>query len=858
MKSFHKIVSEVAEPKAGDEKHFKDKHVVTKVDYPVDVEAQFTGGKIVKAPKRKADYDKGEDEIVYEETFIIPEEILATEKNAFHTAAANAHKSGAKHFAFGGKKYPVTMSKDAASTFAGKGSMKKEAMDPVGKEDGDIDNDGDKDKSDKYLHNRRKAIGKSIRKEETEELDEISRDLARRYIRKVADKTNTGELSTKEVMKRRPGVNLAGKKAYPGVAGEPKVRATESVEQIDELSKKTLTSYVKKAAGDAVTKAYKAGDVRDKDSGKNYMKALGRQIGISTATNKLTKEEAEQIDELDKKTLGSYIKKANINAMDHARKSGEHNNPDQPKNFSKAMDRMRGIKKATDKLVAKEEVDLDEAKLSASQRDRLDDLILNVYTTTHPEYDGNDTPQKYLKAIEKEFGATIAKQVDDGSYQMHFGRDNQSSGHDKLASRQWSSKFKGGPRVTAAGKMNKQDVGALKTRIKNDKKFGGLLKSVKLPEEVEQLDELSPNTLHSYIKKAAGNMAGNAAVAAAQASSSMRKSSPDVKRKIKNRMTGITGASGRLADKANMNEDAYEEIPMMMSQLEFICYAAEEIMDYLEMTPDPEEWYQNKLATAHQSMMSLYSYARGEMRMATRSSGSGYYDDMYGEEAEQIDEISQDKLRDYHAAAALDLKKKREKLDKGTLTSKDYKQGQNRVTGLNRSANKMEEVELEEDITKMSHGRLKWHMNSGVPHGSYTKDEMKKERDRRLKTDPMGYRSAKAGLNEVTQTAMKKTVSYIDPKGHSRTRDVPVKRIDKDEHGQEKIRESVEILDEAFKVGMVKLKDGGSVVLKKEDVDLLNKMFKDLSTSNRKKMQEVAMKDKAGFEEILSFAREAI
>jgi hypothetical protein len=67
-------------------------------------------------------------------------------------------------------------------------------------------------------------------KEETEELDEISRDLARRYIRKVADKTNTGELSTKQVMKRRPGVNLAGKKAYPGIAGEPKVRATESAE----------------------------------------------------------------------------------------------------------------------------------------------------------------------------------------------------------------------------------------------------------------------------------------------------------------------------------------------------------------------------------------------------------------------------------------------------------------------------------------------------------------------------------------------------------------------------------------------------------------------------------------------------
>ena len=39
-----------------------------------------------------------------------------------------------------------------------------EALDPVGKEDADIDNDGDTDKSDKYLHKRRKTIGKAIAK----------------------------------------------------------------------------------------------------------------------------------------------------------------------------------------------------------------------------------------------------------------------------------------------------------------------------------------------------------------------------------------------------------------------------------------------------------------------------------------------------------------------------------------------------------------------------------------------------------------------------------------------------------------------------------------------------------------------
>ncbi len=40
-----------------------------------------------------------------------------------------------------------------------------EKLDPVGKEDGDIDNDGDKDKTDDYLLNRRKAVSKAIKDE---------------------------------------------------------------------------------------------------------------------------------------------------------------------------------------------------------------------------------------------------------------------------------------------------------------------------------------------------------------------------------------------------------------------------------------------------------------------------------------------------------------------------------------------------------------------------------------------------------------------------------------------------------------------------------------------------------------------
>ncbi|MDB4348763.1 hypothetical protein OAA64_00370 [bacterium] len=57
----------------------------------------------------------------------------------------------------------VAKRREANAKFGKKPSPKNEALDPVGQEDGDIDNDGDKDKSDKYLAKRRKAIGKAIK-----------------------------------------------------------------------------------------------------------------------------------------------------------------------------------------------------------------------------------------------------------------------------------------------------------------------------------------------------------------------------------------------------------------------------------------------------------------------------------------------------------------------------------------------------------------------------------------------------------------------------------------------------------------------------------------------------------------------
>ena len=69
-----------------------------------------------------------------------------------------------------------------------------EALDPVGKEDEDIDNDGDHDKSDKYLHKRRKIRSKVIAKEGysnwREDLSEVMDTFTKsKNDEKIAEKT---------------------------------------------------------------------------------------------------------------------------------------------------------------------------------------------------------------------------------------------------------------------------------------------------------------------------------------------------------------------------------------------------------------------------------------------------------------------------------------------------------------------------------------------------------------------------------------------------------------------------------------------------------------------------------------------
>lgn len=67
-------------------------------------------------------------------------------------------------------------------------------LDPVGQADADIDNDGDTDSSDEYLHKRRKAIKKSMKTEEADELDEkgpkVKKTLAQVSVKGISKRAN--------------------------------------------------------------------------------------------------------------------------------------------------------------------------------------------------------------------------------------------------------------------------------------------------------------------------------------------------------------------------------------------------------------------------------------------------------------------------------------------------------------------------------------------------------------------------------------------------------------------------------------------------------------------------------------------
>ena len=155
-------------------------------------------------------------------------------------------------------------------------SVYENNLDPVGQEDDDVDNDGKKNtKSDKYLKNRRKVVGKAIAKEEVEldEADSLAAMAARREKRLVAQRKKMGKTAgghdfghdygaTAAVRKKRQDDDYeAAMGRKPSSKKEEKKTTKEEVEVVDEGMKKARENV----GADTCWDGYKAKGTKKKN-----------------------------------------------------------------------------------------------------------------------------------------------------------------------------------------------------------------------------------------------------------------------------------------------------------------------------------------------------------------------------------------------------------------------------------------------------------------------------------------------------------------------------------------------------------------------------------------------------------------
>ena len=386
---------------------------------------------------------------------------------------------------------------------------------------------------------------------------------------------------------------------------------TEAYDQLDELSKKTLGNYIKKAADSLSTNAMVTGFNHAKDNiGKNKSgrNAENRRYGIQTAADKLTKEEVEleeveTLDELSKGTLGSYVNKASKQVASASRaganhehgfmdaltksdenKAGEHYDA-ATANRAIAKKRLGGIGAAVKRLAkeeyVKEAVDLD---------------------TIKKEYKSNEDSNNH-----SENAVLLAK---------HFGsKSDQNKATKAINHRDAHNGYGADPLGRHYSKMSHEVHSKLYHHIKE-----------------ETLDELSKATLGSYVKKASGQAASASVTAKSselgannlnargvnpRLADLQRKNAEDSKALAAKRTVGV----GKAVDKLT-KEDT------MLTYTEFMAQLAEGKADDLK----------DKQAADREARMNNYDYSKEKDKKSNKTIVRGHSYGAGDEEGEGEDD----------------------------------------------------------------------------------------------------------------------------------------------------------------------------------------------------------------------------
>jgi len=308
-----KELFEVYKPKSPDEQKFVDKHVTIKHKDRNGNDDDVFNGSNVKTVKRKEErhgYDVGEDEKVYES-------VCAYDKSGkmvgHYKDMVTAKKLKPGH------RYEIQEAEDldelsnkTLSNYITKGSrnLTGHAVD-AGHE---YEKGNEPKRQWRKIDNREQGIKRAVNKltkEEAEELDEISAMTKDAYAQK-AGKQLTG-------LFKKSGSDADAARKYYNRKNTVRKIANEEAEDLDELSKGTLSSYVIKATHPSrensisnlaskggfknATSLVGSDDDRDpnKNGEKEDSKSAKRSLGVIRAVSKLTKED------IINRTIEKYI-----------------------------------------------------------------------------------------------------------------------------------------------------------------------------------------------------------------------------------------------------------------------------------------------------------------------------------------------------------------------------------------------------------------------------------------------------------------------------------------------------------------------------------------------------------------------
>jgi hypothetical protein len=222
--------------------------------------------------------------------------------------------------------------------------VKKEGLDPVGKEDSDVNNDGKKDKTDKYLMNRRKAIGSAIKgkmKKEDTDVDKYIETVAKvkeverendvqRWIQKESRSSNWRQDLSEIMIDDEDSKPIKEKNVKNKIKINPKLgEAVEGMggSLIEHIEIDEMDFIIESVYDELLEEGYAEDDVEEAienameatvtfGSDTKPMKKDGSQVG---SRRKFLKRKAGEFLQKSKKKVGMAVAQARVDAYNKKR-----------------------------------------------------------------------------------------------------------------------------------------------------------------------------------------------------------------------------------------------------------------------------------------------------------------------------------------------------------------------------------------------------------------------------------------------------------------------------------------------------------------------------------------------------------